>query len=40
MVSNGDLKDATRTYEGFIALLKWSTIITVAVTALVIILIA
>src|SRR3546814_10554518 len=40
MVSNGDLKEATRTYEGFVALLKWSTIITVAVTALVIVLIA
>src|SRR3546814_19294904 len=39
-VSNGDLKEATRTYEGFVALLKWSTIITVAVTALVIVMIA
>jgi len=40
MASDGNMKSATQTYEGFVALIKWGTIACVLVAALVILLIA
>lgn len=40
MATNGDLKAHEQTYSGFTALLKWGTILTAIVTAVVIYLIA
>ena len=40
MASGNDMKSANRTYEGFTSLVKWGTILTLAVTAFVIVLIA
>ena len=40
MASNGELNNEMKTYEGFLALMKWGTIISIAITALVVVLIA
>ncbi|MEV4934567.1 aa3-type cytochrome c oxidase subunit IV [Sphingobium sp. LMA1-1-1.1] len=40
MASDGNMKSATQTYEGFVALIKWGTIACALVAALVILLIA
>lgn len=40
MASGNDMKFHNSTYEGFLALLKWSTPVIILVTALVIVLIA
>lgn len=40
MASGNDMKAANATYSGFLTLLKWGSVITVLVTALVIALIA
>ena len=40
MTNNGDIKDATKTYESFMGALKWGTIVSFAVAAFVVILIA
>lgn len=40
MASNGDLKHEIKTYEGFLSLMKWGTIVSIATAALVVILIA
>lgn len=40
MSQNMDMKAATQTYEGFIGFMKWGTIISFAVGALVVLLIA
>jgi hypothetical protein len=40
MAPKGDITGAEQTYSGFIALMKWGTIASVALTALVILLIA
>ncbi|MBK6706388.1 MAG: aa3-type cytochrome c oxidase subunit IV [Sphingomonadales bacterium] len=40
MAGNQDIRDASETYSGFLSLLKWGTIVTVAVTALVVLIIA
>jgi hypothetical protein len=40
LAQNQDLGPAKETYEGFIALFKWGTIAAVAVTALVVLIIA
>lgn len=40
MASGNDMKAASATYTGFLTLLKWGSVITVLVTALVIALIA
>jgi len=40
MASGNDMKAANATYTGFLTLLKWGSVITVLVTALVIALIA
>lgn len=40
MVSNGELKNEMKTYEGFLSLMKWGTAVSVATTALVVFLIA
>ena len=40
MASNGNMNSATQTYEGFVALVKWGTIASALVAALVIVLIA
>lgn len=40
MVSNGEVKSEVKTYENFLALMKWGTIISFAVTALVVVLLA
>ena len=40
MAGNQDIRDASETYSCFLSLLKWGTIVTVAVTALVVLIIA
>ncbi|APL93454.1 hypothetical protein Sj15T_18350 [Sphingobium sp. TA15] len=40
MASDGNMNSATQTYEGFVALIKWGTIASVVVAALVVLLIA
>lgn len=40
MASDGNIKAAEQTYNGFLSVLKWSTAATLAVTALVILLIS
>lgn len=40
LAQNQDLGPAKETYEGFVALFKWGTIVAVAVTALVVLIIA
>ncbi len=40
MASGNDMKSAESTYSGFLVMLKWGTIVSVLVAALVIILIA
>lgn len=40
MASNGELKSEIKTYQGFLALMKWGMIASLAVTALVVVLIA
>ncbi len=40
MASEGNMKSATQTYEGFISLVKWGTIACALVAALVVVLIA
>lgn len=40
MASQMDMKAAEKTYQGFLGLVKWGSIATAAVTALVIILIS
>ena len=40
MASNGNMNSAIQTYEGFVALVKWGTIASALVAALVIVLIA
>lgn len=40
MASQMDMKAAEQTYKGFLALVKWGSVATAAVTALVIILIS
>lgn len=40
MASGNDMKAANETYSGFIALVKWGTISTAVVTAIVVLLIA
>lgn len=40
MASDGNMKSATQTYTGFIAMMKWGTVASVIVAALVVLLIA
>jgi len=40
MASDGNLNSATQTYEGFVSLMKWGTIASALVAALVVVLIA
>ncbi|MHA6768356.1 aa3-type cytochrome c oxidase subunit IV [Sphingobium ummariense] len=40
MASEDNMKSATQTYEGFVGLMKWGTIASVAVAALVVLLIS
>ena len=40
MASNGNMKSANQTYHSFVGLMKWSTIASVAVAAVVVLLIA
>ncbi|MFC3442142.1 aa3-type cytochrome c oxidase subunit IV [Sphingobium rhizovicinum] len=40
MASNGNMKAAEQTYSGFIGFVKWGTIASVAVAALVVLLIS
>lgn len=40
MASGNDMKAHNSTYTGFLGMLKWGTIITIAITALVVLLIA
>ena len=40
MAGNPDLKDATKTYSSFLSLMKWGTAASVALAALVVLLIA
>jgi hypothetical protein len=40
MASNGELNNEMKTYEGFLTLMKWGTIISIALAALVVLLIA
>lgn len=40
MAPKGEIANAAKTYEGFVALMKWGTIASIAVTALVVLLIA
>ncbi|MEW6575246.1 aa3-type cytochrome c oxidase subunit IV [Sphingorhabdus buctiana] len=40
MAGNQDMRDASETYTGFLSLLKWGTIVSIAVTALVLLIIA
>lgn len=40
MASNGNMKNAEQTYSGFVGLMKWGTIASVAVAAVVVLLIA
>jgi hypothetical protein len=40
MASDGDLKNEMKTYESFLSILKWGTIISFGIAALVVFLIA
>lgn len=40
MAGNQDLKSAEQTYSGFLGLMKWGTVVSIAVTVLVVVLIA
>jgi len=40
VAGQSDIKSATQTYSGFIAMMKWGTVATIAVAALVVLLIA
>lgn len=40
MASNENMKAASQTYEGFVGLMKWGTVASVAVAAIVVLLIA
>ncbi|EXS71954.1 aa3-type cytochrome c oxidase subunit IV [Sphingobium sp. Ant17] len=40
MTKDGNIKDATQTYSGFVGLMKWGTIASVAVAAIVVLLIS
>lgn len=40
MAGNQDMKSAEQTYSGFLGLMKWGTVATIAVTVLVVVLIA
>ena len=40
MAGNQDMKSAEQTYSGFLGLMKWGTVATLAVTVLVVVLIA
>ncbi|WP_242125065.1 aa3-type cytochrome c oxidase subunit IV [Sphingobium sp. Sx8-8] len=40
MASEGNIKSATETYEGFVSLMKWGTVACALVGALVVVLIA
>ncbi len=40
MASDGNMKSATETYAGFVGVMKWGTIATVAVAVLVVLLIS
>lgn len=40
MADNGDMTEHSHTYSGFVGLLKWSTIATFIVVAIVVLLIA
>lgn len=40
MASDGNIKSATETYAGFIGVMKWGTIVSIAVAALVVLLIS
>lgn len=39
-VQDGNMKSAAQTYEGFVALMKWGTIASIGVTAIVVLLIS
>lgn len=40
MASEGNMKSATQTYEGFVSIMKWGTVACAVVAALVVVLIA
>ncbi|MBB4642305.1 aa3-type cytochrome c oxidase subunit IV [Rhizorhapis suberifaciens] len=40
MAANGNLNQEVKTYHGFLALMKWGTVVSVAVAAFVILMIA
>lgn len=40
MASDGNIKNAAQTYEGFVGLMKWGTIASVVVAAIVVLLIS
>lgn len=40
MAQGGDIKNATKTYEGFLTFIKWGTIVSLALGALVVLLIS
>lgn len=40
MASSNDMKDATKTYNGFISAVKWSTPVIALITLVVVVLIA
>jgi Bacterial aa3 type cytochrome c oxidase subunit IV len=40
LAGNQDIRAASETYSGFLSLLKWGTIVSVAVTVLVVLIIA
>ncbi|MBH1991600.1 MAG: aa3-type cytochrome c oxidase subunit IV [Sphingomonadaceae bacterium] len=40
MASDGNMKSATQTYAGFVGVMKWGTIATIAVAVLVVLLIS
>lgn len=40
MAGNQDMKSAEQTYSGFLGLMKWGTVATIAIAALVVFLIA
>ncbi|MEJ7925547.1 aa3-type cytochrome c oxidase subunit IV [Sphingobium sp. AN641] len=40
MAGDANMKSATQTYSGFVSVMKWGTIVSVAVAALVVLLIS
>ena len=40
MASEGNVERATQTYEGFVSFVKWGTIVSVILTAIVVVLIS